>query len=126
MFVEFVKKIVANIKKFISSIINIILLGVNWLKNFFHNKLKHYKKHKVAFVDVAPVVSESFEEKIKNASTMTEEEFIAECNGETFMSVVMDTETDEIIEYEVFRPENIDDDVRRVLKKHDNILVVQA
>ena len=126
MFVEFIKKIVSNIKKFISYIIDILILCKNWLKNFFHSKLKHYKNHKVAFVNVAPIVCESFEDKIKNAPTMTEDEFIAECNGETFMSVVMDKETEEIVEFETFRPENIDDDIRQLLNKHDNIMVVQA
>lgn len=112
--------VVANI-----AVIAILLLTINWVKEYITKRMKSHNAHKVAFADTRETVGEYIKSKSVDAEEISMEELERMCDETPFVAADID-EDGNITRFEGIKAEDVDTQVKLRMKQQNGMIVIKG
>ena len=107
------------------TLIVIAVLTIRWIKNKICEKMKEKKEHRdIAVVDMkTATVQPDIKEQIDNSDEMSMDDLEKLCEDEPYFVAVYNEETDEVESLEGFKATHVDENVKKLFRDKQGIIV---
>ena len=107
----------------VATVITIVNLTINKLKELIQKRFDKKKKSKVAFGETRKIVQENAKEILDNSPSMTMDDLEKICEETPYFVVDYDPDTDEVSDYTTIKTEGTDDKIEKLMHKNDGIIL---
>ena len=107
------------------AVIAIVLLTINWVKDYITKRMRSHNAHKVAFADTRETVDEYVKSKSSDAEEVSMEHLERMCDETPFVAADID-EDGNITRFEGVKAEDVDPQVKLRMKQQNGMIVVKG